>query len=143
MASKCLGCSEPCRILEVDDDPNVAESHALLLRCLGADARIAYDGETALDMIVEFKPHLVFLDIRMPGIDGCEAARRIRELPGGRNVVLAALTAWSHDDIRRQTKEAGFDHHFVKPMQIGAVEQLLASLHPICSLGARPGTDGL
>jgi len=89
--------------------------------------RVAYDGETALGIIPEFKPHLVIMDVGMPGMDGCETARRIRQLPGGKNLILTALSGWGHDDIRRQTAEAGFDHHFVKPMQVKALERLLAS----------------
>jgi CheY-like chemotaxis protein len=136
MSLACVGCTAHCRILQVDDDPDVADSQMLLLRFLGADARTAYDGETALAMIREFKPHMVIMDMGMPGMDGCETARRIRELPEGKNLVLAALTAWGHDDARRQTAEAGFDHHFVKPLAIEALESLLASLRPICVMNA-------
>lgn len=134
MASACLSCTAQCRILQVDDNQEVADSHGLLLECLGATARVAYGGKAALGIIPEFKPHLVIMDVGMPGMDGCETARRIRQLPEGKNLILAALTAWGHDDIRRQTTEAGFDHHFVKPMHIEALESLLASLHPICGM---------
>lgn len=117
-----------CRVLEVDDDLDVADSHAMLLRCLGADVQVAYDGAAALAMVPQFKPHLVITDIGMPGMDGCETARRIRELPDGEKLVLVALTAWDHDAVRRRITEAGFDHHFVKPIQVDALEKLLASL---------------
>jgi len=134
MAPECTGCAGHCRVLQVDDNLDVADSQMLLLRCLGVDAQAAYDGETALAMIPEFRPHMVIMDIGMPGMDGYETARRIRQLPEGKDLILAALTAWSHDDARRQTAEAGFDHHFVKPLPIEALEKLLASLHSICGM---------
>ncbi|QGM45421.1 response regulator [Methylocystis heyeri] len=133
MGRECRHCDLNCRILQVDDDPDVADSQTLLWRCLGADARAVYDGETALAMILEFKPHMVVMDIGMPGMDGCETARRIRQMPEGKNLVLAALTAWGHDEARRRTAEAGFDHHFVKPLGAEALENLLASLRPVCN----------
>jgi CheY-like chemotaxis protein len=132
MAHSCGGCNINCRILQVDDDPDVADSQILLWQCLGADARAAYDGEAALAMIREFKPHMVVLDLSMPGMDGCETARRIRQMPEGKNLVLAAMTAWGHDEARRRTAEAGFDHHFVKPVAAEALENLLAMLRPVC-----------
>ena len=79
------------RILEVDDDFDVADSCALLLKCLGADVRVAYDGETALAVVPEFKPHLALIDIGMPRMDGCETARRLRALPEG---VIAESVLW-------------------------------------------------
>ncbi len=64
-----------CRVLQLDDNPDVADSQGLRLECLGAASRVAYDGETALGTSAEFKPHVVILDIDMPGMDGCETAR--------------------------------------------------------------------
>ena len=127
MFSLRLGCAARYRVLEVDDNRDVADSQGLVLECLGAETRVAYDGETALGIIPEFKPHLVIMDIGMPGMDGCETARRIRQLPDGKNIIVAALSGWGHDDIRRRTAEAGFDHHFVKPIGVTALEKLLAS----------------
>lgn len=75
-----------------------------------------------------YAPNAVFLDIGMPGMDGCEVARRMRQQPGLENVVLAALTGWGQQEDRRQTAEAGFDHHFVKPPEPKAVERMLAEL---------------
>jgi len=118
--------TSPLRVLEVDDDQSVAESFAALLRCFGADVRIAYDGPTALAMVPEFKPHLAFIDIGMPGMDGCETARRIRGLPEGKDLVLAALTAWSHAEVRHRVRDAGFDHHLIKPLPVETLEQFLA-----------------
>jgi CheY-like chemotaxis protein len=112
--------------LVVDDDRDVAHSLAMLLQSLGAEVRIAYGGAAALETVAIFKPHLAFLDICMPGVDGFETARRIRTLPEGKDLVLALLSATSWADDRRLT-EAAFDHHFVKPIQIDVLENLLAT----------------
>jgi PAS domain S-box-containing protein len=115
------------RALVVDDDRDVADSFVMLLACLGVEVRAAYGGAAALAVIREFKPHLAFLDIGMPGMDGLETARRIRAEPRGKDIMLAALSGWGRDDDRRRAMEAGFDHHFVKPIEIDVLETLLAS----------------
>jgi len=116
-------CSTPaaCRVLVVDDDRDVADSLAMLLRCLGEEARVTYSGEEALNILAEFRPHLVLLDIGMPGMDGYETARRIRELPEGRSLFLVALSGWRADQAR--ATEAGFNWHFVKPVTLEALQQ--------------------
>jgi PAS domain S-box-containing protein len=115
------------RVLVVDDDYAVADSFAMLLAQLGMNVRIAYDGEAALSQVSSFKPHFAFIDIGMPGIDGYETARRVRMLPEGEHLFLAALTGWGQEKDRRRSVEAGFDRHFVKPIKIDALEDLLAS----------------
>jgi PAS domain S-box-containing protein len=116
------------RVLVIDDDRDVGDSLAMLLQLMGADVRVAYDGEAALAVISGFKPHLVLLDIGMPGMNGYETARQIRKLPERQDLILVALSGWGRDEDRRHSAEAGFDHHFVKPMEVDAIENLLASL---------------
>ena len=120
-------CSTPaaCRVLVVDDDRDVADSLILLLRCLGAEARVTYSGEEALKILAEFKPHLVLLDVGMPRMDGYETARHIRELPEGRSLLLAALSGWRTDQAR--ATEAGFNRHFVKPITLEALQQVVSA----------------
>ncbi|WP_139559712.1 ATP-binding protein [Methylotetracoccus oryzae] len=118
------------RLLVVDDSRDAADTLALLLQTSGAEVRVAYDGPSALKVVSEFKPAAVLLDLGMPGMDGYETARRIRELPGGTEMVLIALTGWGQDDDRRRTREAGFDHHLVKPVNFSLLQTLLASLGP-------------
>jgi CheY-like chemotaxis protein len=113
------------RVLQVDDDHGVADAQAMLIECLGANVRVAYDGKTALRLIPEFQPQLVILDIEMPDMNGCEMARRIRQMPEGKNIHLAALTGDS--GARQRAAEAGVDHFFVKPIQLEDLERLLAS----------------
>lgn len=114
--------------LVVDDNRDAAESLAIWLRLQGHDVRVAYDGMAALDVAADFRPHLVLLDLGMAGMDGFEVARRLRERPGADGLRLAALTGWGQQDDHRRTREAGFDHHLVKPVELGKVEELLADL---------------
>ena len=100
----------------------------MLLQTLGCDVRVAYGGAPALAAVPEFKPQLAFVDIGMPGMDGYETARQIRKLPEGKDLILVALSGWGRDEDRQRSKEAGFDHHCVKPMELDALETLLRSL---------------
>ncbi|HEX4614140.1 MAG TPA: PAS domain S-box protein [Urbifossiella sp.] len=116
------------RLLVVDDNQDAADSLAMLLRLQGHEVRVAYSGMAALEMTKTYTPDVVFMDIGMPGMDGYEAARRIREQPGLGKVVLAALTGWGQKEDRRRTAEAGFNHHLVKPPEPKAVDSVLAEL---------------
>jgi CheY-like chemotaxis protein len=116
------------RLLVVDDNQDAADSLAMLLRLQGHEVRVAYSGMAALEMTKAYSPDALFLDIGMPGMDGYEVARRLRQQPGLENVVLAALTGWGQHEDRRRTAEAGFNHHLVKPPEPEAVETVLASL---------------
>jgi CheY-like chemotaxis protein/anti-sigma regulatory factor (Ser/Thr protein kinase) len=116
------------RLLVVDDNEDAAESLAELLRFRGHEVRVAHDGASALTMAATYLPRMIFLDIGMPGMDGFEVARRLRQLPGLQGTVLAALTGWGQREDRRRTAEAGFDHHFVKPPEPATLETLLNSL---------------
>jgi PAS domain S-box-containing protein len=127
------------RILVVDDNRDVADSHALVLRLAGHSVRAVYDGATALAEARAYRPDLVFLDIGMPGMDGYEVARRLRQQQGLEKVTLVALTGWGQDEDRRRSKEAGIDHHLVKPVDPDAVKELLAHLHPAAQAPPCPG----
>jgi PAS domain S-box-containing protein len=116
------------RVLVVDDNQDAAMTLATLLRMLGHDVEVAHDGAAAVSLATTFVPHVVFLDIGMPGMDGYEVARRLRAQPGMKAVVLAALTGWGQKEDRRRTSEAGFDHHLVKPLEIAALERVLSAL---------------
>ncbi len=113
------------RILVADDNRDAADSLAMLLELQGHETRVAYDGREALEVFAAFHPEIVLLDIGMPELNGYEVAERIRLAPGGRAVVLAALTGWGQQQDKRQAKSAGFDHHFAKPVD---PDLLLATL---------------
>jgi CheY-like chemotaxis protein len=115
------------RILVVDDNPDGVETLSRLLRLMGNEVRIAHDGQEALEAAEAFRPDVAVLDIGLPTIDGYEAARRLREQPWGRDMILVALTGWGQDEDRRRSQEAGFDHHLVKPVNAKALREALAS----------------
>jgi CheY-like chemotaxis protein len=116
------------RILVVDDNRDAADSLGMVLRFLGADVRVARDGPEAIEAFRTYDPAVVLLDIGMPGMDGYEVARTIRTNFPGRHAALVALTGWGQAKDRRLSQEAGFDHHLIKPADIGALQALLASL---------------
>jgi CheY-like chemotaxis protein len=113
-------------VLVVDDNVDAAESLALLLNALGANATVACDGPQALAACEQAMPDVVLLDIGMPGMNGYEVAREVRARHPGSRITLVALTGWGQEQDRRRAREAGFDHHLVKPAEIEAIEQILA-----------------
>jgi PAS domain S-box-containing protein len=120
----------PLRILVVDDNQDSAASLGLLLRLLGADTYAVFSGAEALRVAGTYQPDVVLLDIGMPDMDGHEVARRLRQSPEGRHVKLIALTGWGQEQDRIRSKLAGFDHHLIKPADVGALEALLDSFAP-------------
>ncbi len=122
--SRATGLSA-LRILVVDDNRDAADSLGLVLRLLGAETKVAYDGPSALQVLGAFRPTVVFVDIGMPGMDGHEVARRVRQRPEGREVVLVALTGWGQEEDRRRSRAAGFDHHLTKPVDPQELQHLL------------------
>lgn len=116
------------RILVVDDHRDGADTLVMMLQVSGNEVRGAYDGEQGLTVAEEFRPDVVLLDIGMPRLNGYEACRRLREKPWGKDVFVIALTGWGQDEDRRQSEDAGFDHHLVKPVEPQALLDLLASL---------------
>jgi DNA-binding response OmpR family regulator len=116
------------RILVVDDNRDATESLTMLLQITGHETRSAFDGADALELASRFRPDVVLLDIGLPGLNGYDVARRIREQPWGRNTVLVALTGWGQEEDRRKSSEAGFDAHLVKPVDHGQLMAMLARL---------------
>lgn len=116
------------RVLVVDDNRDAADSLGLSLRLAGQEVRVAHSGPEALRLIHEFLPDIVFLDIGMPGMDGYEVARRIRAYPQFRDLLLVAVTGWGQQEDRLRSREAGFDHHLIKPVEPQSVHPLLDRL---------------
>ena len=115
------------RVLVVDDSITTAESMAALLQLKGHELRVANDGPQAIEIAAEFRPEVVLLDIGMPGMNGYEVAKELRLLSGLEQTVLVALTGYGQEEDRRTSREAGFDHHLVKPAHISVVEELIIS----------------
>jgi two-component system, sensor histidine kinase len=129
----------PRRILVVDDNRDAADTLGALLSALGATVSVVHSGEAALATLDEFAPDTVLLDIGMPEIDGYEVSRRIRARTQHRDVLLIALTGWGQEQDQQRSRAAGFDHHLVKPVDIGKLHDLLA-VRSSESRGTR-GTD--
>jgi signal transduction histidine kinase/ActR/RegA family two-component response regulator len=116
------------RVLVVDDNRDAAESLALLLGTIGAEARVENSGPDALVTMAVYQPVIVMLDIGMPGMDGHEVARRIREQREYDDVLLVALTGWGQEEDRRRSRGAGFDHHLTKPAALADLQALLGQV---------------
>jgi PAS domain S-box-containing protein len=116
------------RILVADDNEDAATTLAMMLEILGHEVRTARDGEEAVEAAEVFRPEVILLDIGMPRLNGHEACRRIREEPWGQDALILALTGWGQEEDYRLSKEAGFDHHLVKPVEPGVLLEVLGRL---------------
>lgn len=112
-------------ILVADDDPDAAESLAILLELDGYRSSYATDGATALQLFEQTHPDVVLLDIGMPRCSGHDVARRIRALAAEKRVLLIAVTGWARDSDRARSYAAGFDHHLSKPVDYDELASLL------------------
>lgn len=114
------------RIMVVDDNEDAALTLALLLRTLGHEVKAVFDGSEALEEGKNFAPQIILMDLGMPGINGIDAAKQIRQLSWGDQVFLVAVTGWGQEEDKRKTREAGFNHHLVKPIRLADVQNLLS-----------------
>ncbi len=122
-----LSAPSPCRrVLVVEDNVDAAQSLALLLKLSGHEMAVAHDGPAALTVAAGFQPHVVFLDIGLPGMDGYEVARQLRKHPGLEDVLLVALTGYGSQEDRHRSQDAGIDYHLIKPADPLALQKLLA-----------------
>jgi PAS domain S-box-containing protein len=115
------------RVLIVDDNADALASLSLVVRALGSETFDARDGLEAVESASNLRPDVILMDIGMPKLNGYDAARRIRQEPWGHEVLMVATTGWGKEEDRRRSKEAGFDLHLVKPIDISAVQELLES----------------
>jgi CheY-like chemotaxis protein len=127
-ASSELKTAPSRRILVVDDNEDSAESLTILLSLAGHKTHTAYDGLEALEAAETFRPDMILLDIGLPKLNGFEVARKIREQPWGQAMVLVALTGWGQEEDRRRSREAGFNHHLTKPVDLDTLSELLGRL---------------
>jgi CheY-like chemotaxis protein len=114
------------RILVVDDHADTARSMALLLEHAGFEVETAGDGPWALAAACRRRPDFVLLDLALPGMDGYEVARRLRQDPACRDTVIIAVTGHGQPEDRRQSRAAGIDHHLLKPVEVEALLSLLS-----------------
>ncbi|HKO67754.1 MAG TPA: ATP-binding protein [Burkholderiaceae bacterium] len=133
--------SKNIRVLVVDDNVDSAESLSQCLRMLGYRTLTAHDGLAAVSSAEAYQPDIALLDIGLPHMSGYEAARRIRALPRSERLLLIALSGWGQDEDRRKSKAAGFDHHFVKPVDIDALTNVLAEREYRSAVPTAPNPD--
>jgi PAS domain S-box-containing protein len=115
------------RILVIEDNRDAADSLRLLLHIMGHEAKVAYAGPEGVAAAKEWPPEVVLCDIGLPGIDGYEVARQLRRLPGMAKTLLVAITGYGQEPDVKRSKEAGIDHHFLKPIDPAQLKQVLAN----------------
>ncbi|MGH8308466.1 MAG: response regulator, partial [Steroidobacteraceae bacterium] len=112
------------RIVVVDDNRDAADSMAVFLRLGGHEVATVFDGASALELVRTFEPDVVLLDLGLPGMNGYEVAERVRAFDP--DVRIIAVTGYGQSGDRRRTRDAGFDHHLVKPVDPATLEKLFA-----------------
>ena len=130
------------RILVVDDNADVAETTATMLELSGHRVLTAPDGQQALDCVEGFEPEIVLLDIGLPGLDGYEVARRLRQLPKARRAWLVAVTGYGQPADRQRGREAGFDEHQLKPVDPQALAEMIERVGPAVAARFAEGGAG-
>lgn len=120
--------SRPLRVLVVDDNRDVALGTALLLRHAGHEIRTAHSGNEALDVVLSFRPDAVLLDLGLPEMDGYEIARRLREKPEFKELILIAISGYGQEADKRRSEDAGCDAHLVKPAEASKLIEVLKTL---------------
>ena len=118
------------RVLVVDDNTYTADCFARIISLLGHDAETAYSGQEAIERTGEFLPDMVLLDIDMPGMNGYEAVKRIRQDSPDSQPILVAVTAWAREEDEDRAYDAGFDLHVPKPVSLERLKELTAMLRP-------------
>lgn len=136
-----VSIERPLRVLVVDDTADSVLSFIMLLEASGHQVETASDGPTGLQAAIRFRPEVVLLDIGLPGLNGYEVARRIREQSHLAGIVLIALTGYGQDSDRDASLQAGFDYHLVKPARIEQIQEILTRVgtrisHVVPEIGA-------
>ena len=120
--------ARPLRVLVVDDNVDTVLSFSMLLRASGHEVQTAHDGLAAVQAAIDYRPDIVLLDIGLPGLNGYEVAKQIRQHPKLKHVVLVALTGYGQDSDRQASGQAGFTHHLVKPARFDELQKILATV---------------
>ena len=115
------------RVLVIEDEEDSRESLKLLLEADGHQVRLADNGASALEQLATFRPDIALVDVRLPGMDGYEVARRLRSLPAGKNIKLVAMTGFGSEKDQRRARQAGFDVHLIKPVSYDQLARLFSA----------------
>jgi CheY-like chemotaxis protein len=122
------GDPDQLRLLVVDDYPDAADSLALLLKMWGHNVHVCRTGDEALDVVSAYRPDVALIDIMLPGMDGYQLARRMQKQPDSHRMTLIAVTGLGDNASRRCALEAGFSHHFLKPLTYTTLQQILVGI---------------
>lgn len=128
MTTETASIGPKMNILIVDDDKDSAMTLGWLVEMLGQDYKLAHSAQEALEVAPAYNPALVLMDISLPGMTGYEACQKMRENPALANTVIAAQTGWGEEQHRQKSKDAGFDHHLVKPISVASLQELLDTI---------------
>lgn len=115
------------RVMVIDDNQPSAQTMGWAIEAMGHDVMIVHDGVAAIEAAKSFQPDAVLLDIGMPGMSGYDVCRAMRALPGLERATFIAQTGWGQEEHRRRSREAGFHHHLVKPVDFADLGRLLAA----------------
>ncbi len=118
------------KLLVVDDNRDAADTLAAWLQLYQCNVEVAYSGEEALDKAQVQRPNVVLLDIGLPGMDGYETCRRLRQEPWARDIPIVAITGWGNAEDRRKSREAGFTEHFTKPVSHEVISVIATAIDP-------------
>ena len=127
-AEKTATAKPGLRVLVVDDNHDAAQVLCMLLQSIGVNVEAVDSGPAALATIPDYRPNVILMDIGMPGMDGNEVARRIRQQPEFNDIKLIAITGWGQEKDRQRSRESGFDHHLTKPVNFQDLADLIASI---------------
>lgn len=125
------------RVLVVDDNVDTAETLALIMKAMGHDVRRVHDGPSVMAAAIDHRPHVVLLDVGLPGADGYEVAIQLRKEPVLSQTVLVAVTGYAHEADRKRAFAAGFDHHVVKPADLDVLKAILGATAQQIAMRAR------
>lgn len=116
------------RVMIVEDNDALAQTTGWLVEAMGYDYRLARSGTEALAVAGEYQPHVMMLDIGLPGMSGYDLCRTLRQNPVLKTTVFIAQTGWGQDEHRQMARDAGFHHHLVKPLSFDTLEKLLGTI---------------
>ena len=122
-----LTAQRPMRVLVVDDNEDLARGLAKLLEIHGHHVRIAFDGPSGVDQAKEWHPEFVILDIGLPGMDGFQVASLLRQSEDTKHAVIVAISGYGQEEDRNRSRQAGFDHHLVKPINSDELAKIMAN----------------
>jgi len=125
------GTEAPMRVLVVDDNVDSAKTMGWMMEMFGNQVHLAYTGPEALKEAQDFKPQLVLMDIGLPGINGYEVCQTMRRMPELEDAVIVAQTGWGEREHKEMSKEAGFDHYLVKPVDMNALKKLVDTIRSV------------